>query len=955
MPQKEYDIAFKLAATKAGSFSAAFKAAGQSVGDLSNQIAKMDEAASDLGGLIEAREKLTQAAKSSKTALLAFQGLRKKSEELAKQTESLSQEYADAQNDLKRLEQKVRSSERASDDLKNSYEAQKRKVENLGKALKANRNEQKSVEDVTKKAQAQYEKTQKVLEKQRSAVNRLDREMRTAGQSTSILAKRQKMLEEASDDATERLEKQAAIQARIDKIAEKRAFVGKANDLANSAGGFAGRAAMSAAGAVGASGGAALSAGGALIKMGADYQAAMNKFQASTGLTAKQMQDIEASARKLYTSGLGESFSDVSNAMAAMRQVSGLTGKALEDATKNAMLLSKTFDMDVNESARASSALMKNFGISGQKAYDLIAYAAQNGANKNGDLLDTFNEYAVQYKALGFSAEEFTAHLIQGAKDGSFSIDKVGDAIKEFNIRAKDGSKSSMEAFEMLGLNGTKATQMFAQGGDRAQLAFAEVVKRLKEIDDPVRRNAAGVALFGTQFEDLEAKALDGFANIKSSAIDAKGTMDAIADLSTQDLGNQLLILSRQFQDSLAPAAKEASKALSGQMPEIQKAMQAISPYIERLGKAFIDSLPSIMRWATAIIQTTAEVGVWIVENFDKIATAVSWVVKGFIALKLALGISSIFMRVGESVLLVQKYLVGFQGALTTFKGVVTAVGGAMKLLAANPMVLTIAALAALAIAGNYIIQNWDEVKAKAVELYQSFKTNLVDAMQPLIEQFQGIWSSIQSIFTNIVDFVKNVFTGQWGAAWENVKSIFSNVFNALSGIAKAPLNTLIALINSVIKSVNGIGFDVPKWVPVVGGQKFSVNLPEIPLLAQGGIATKPTLATIGDGGEAEAVIPLSRLNQMLDPMAEPPEDAPLSRASRALFGPTAPQAPAPAVMSDQGTAQPAAITFSPTINIQCSDSNPQDIAERVREVMRKEFPIQMQRLLDQNSRLSFA
>lgn len=74
-----------------------------------------------------------------------------------------------------------------------------------------------------------------------------------------------------------------------------------------------------------------------------------------------------------------------------------------------------------------------------------------------------------------------------------------------------------MEAFAALGLNGQKATQMFAAGGQSAQVAFAEVVKRLSEMEDPVARNAAGVALFGTQFEDLEVKALEGFKAIQGS------------------------------------------------------------------------------------------------------------------------------------------------------------------------------------------------------------------------------------------------------------------------------------------------------------------------------------------------------------------------------------------------------------------------------------------------------
>ena len=173
----------------------------------------------------------------------------------------------------------------------------------------------------------------------------------------------------------------------------------------------------------------------------------------------------------------------------------------------------------MQESARAASALMKNFGISSDEAYNIIATGAQNGADKNGDLLDTLNEYSVQYSSLGLSADEFIASLVDGAESGAFSIDKVGDAVKEFNIRAKDGSKTSMEAFTSLGLNAEEMTRKFAQGGEIANDAFYSVVEKLQEIEDPLLKNTIGVQLFGTQFEDLEANVLPVLANMKDSTV----------------------------------------------------------------------------------------------------------------------------------------------------------------------------------------------------------------------------------------------------------------------------------------------------------------------------------------------------------------------------------------------------------------------------------------------------
>ena len=200
-------------------------------------------------------------------------------------------------------------------------------------------------------------------------------------------------------------------------------------------------------------GAAVVEAGKYLAELGDDYNKAMNQLSASTGATGDELDALGESVKNIYAQNLGEDFNDVAEGLAATRKASDLAGEALEQATAAGFVLRDTFDYDISESARAASALMKNFNISAEEAYGLIATGAQNGADKNGDLLDTLNEYSAQFAALGLSADQFMGSLVEGADAGLFSIDKVADAVKEFNIRAKDGSDSSAEAFKGLGQN----------------------------------------------------------------------------------------------------------------------------------------------------------------------------------------------------------------------------------------------------------------------------------------------------------------------------------------------------------------------------------------------------------------------------------------------------------------------------------------------------------------------
>ena len=186
-----------------------------------------------------------------------------------------------------------------------------------------------------------------------------------------------------------------------------------------------------------ATGKAVVEAGKYLAELGDDYNKAMNQLSASTGATGDELDALGESVKNIYAQNLGEDFNDVAEGLAATQKASDLAGEALEQATAAGFVLRDTFDYDISESARAASALMKNFNISAEEAYGLIATGAQNGADKNGDLLDTLNEYSAQFAALGLSADQFMGSLVEGADAGLFSIDKVADAVKEFNIRRR--------------------------------------------------------------------------------------------------------------------------------------------------------------------------------------------------------------------------------------------------------------------------------------------------------------------------------------------------------------------------------------------------------------------------------------------------------------------------------------------------------------------------------------
>ena len=123
----------------------------------------------------------------------------------------------------------------------------------------------------------------------------------------------------------------------------------------------------------------------------------------------------------------------------------------------------------------------------------------------------------------------------------------------------------------------------------------------------------------------------------------------------------------------------------------------------------------------------------------------------------------------------------------------------------------------------------------------------------------QGISAAIEgvkTIFEGIITFITGVFTGNWEQAWQGVCDIFGGIFETLGALFKTPINAVIALINQAIRGINGLGLNIPDWVPLIGGKKFSINIPEIPMLARGGFTNGVSIA--GEAG-TEAVISFQR------------------------------------------------------------------------------------------------
>lgn len=139
-----------------------------------------------------------------------------------------------------------------------------------------------------------------------------------------------------------------------------------------------------------------LSIGGMAIKANDDYQKALNQIQASTGNTTQGMEHLKDAMLGVYKNNFGEDFADIANAMSIVdKSLAGATGN-IQGLTEKAIGFRDTFGYEVSESIRSADALIQNFGISGDEAFNLMAQGQQRGLDYSGELLDNINEYSVK-------------------------------------------------------------------------------------------------------------------------------------------------------------------------------------------------------------------------------------------------------------------------------------------------------------------------------------------------------------------------------------------------------------------------------------------------------------------------------------------------------------------------------------------------------------------------------
>lgn len=623
----------------------------------------------------------------------------------------------------------------------------------------------------------------------------------------------------------------------------------------------------------------AADAGGSIIETAMAFGNSQSLMRSSMGLTATEAKNASDVVKEVFKSGMVESVEEADSAVKNVINSFGelANGNELKTLSLDLATISKHGGVEMEKAVDASSQAMKQFGITGTEATDLIAKGLQDGLEKNGDFLDSVAEYSASFKDAGISAQGMLAIMNEGAKSGAFNIDKAADAVKEFQLRLTGGQLDEpMQKF-------SKATQdvfnQFKKGQATSTEVMAAVGKDLSNM--PADKAKEAVQGIGTQFEDLGQNASAALLQAANQIEDTTGATKRMSENTPGDSWlHALNTLKSAFADvaiQMTPLIKNLSnliewfnnlsptvKTVIGVVGAVMAVLAALTPVITTIvgivsafGAGVLLPIIGVIGAVTAAIAIV----VLAIKNWGSIVEFI----KGIWS-----GITSFFSGIWESIKSIFSSAVNAVSSVVksvwnNISSVTSSVFNAIKGVASNVWNGIKSTISSVVNAVSSVVSSvWNGIKSVTSSVFNAIKGVASD-----------VWNGIKAVISSVVNGLSSTISG----VWNSIKSVTTSVWNGIKKAMTGPVEAAKGVIGGIIeriKSMFNIKLSFPKIdIPHIPLPHFSLSgsfnplkgqIPHVAInwYAKGGIFTKPTMFAAPGGyngvGEAgpEAALPLN-------------------------------------------------------------------------------------------------
>lgn len=590
-----------------------------------------------------------------------------------------------------------------------------------------------------------------------------------------------------------------------------------------------------------------------------EYQKSMANTAGIAGITNKSSADFQKLSEAAEAAGKATAFTS-----AQAGDALGYMALAGWDANKSTSALMPTLKLaeatgaDLAETANLVTGSMNAMGVSFDDLdgyFDVIIKANNKSATTAGQLMEAFTGVGGAAKAAGLDYKD-TATALGILANNYITGSQAGTALNSILVRMTS-KQEALNAYKKLGVNIYDAAGNTRNFGDILKDTNKAMAGLTEEQKNSYMSTIAGANYYSIYKNLLEGvtEGVDGSASAwdklsgeiqnSNNALDTmhKTTTDTV-DYAFSLLDSALQNVQLQFLKAFGPEIQSVVQYVAAEvLPKVANAAENLGNFIQ---DPVIVKFKEFKNWVGDVGNKISEFNSFLSEH-QEILVAAAWAVGGLTTALLIYNRAAILASVRSGIetgILIAMYAAEWATAAAT-----TALGAAFNFLT-SPITILILLFAGLMAATYLVYKNWDKIKVKADELWQK----ILEFGAGLRECWNGI---IEDVNINLVQ--------PWNNFWDAIGGKVSAVWQGIKSAVKSGINSVINFINSGIGQLNKFQVNVPKGVPIVGGKHVGLNIPKIPTLATGGIATGPTLAEIGEGGEPEAVVPLTKLSNMLN------------------------------------------------------------------------------------------
>lgn len=588
------------------------------------------------------------------------------------------------------------------------------------------------------------------------------------------------------------------------------AFEGKINSLRSAAGeacGLLGGFIEKATSGPALIGAAFVGVGAGLFKLGEGFQEQFNKISTGTGATGKAL-DVLKTDFKNVAKDMPDSFDKVGTAITTVTQKLGLTGKPLEEVSKQFLDLSRITKTDLTANIQAATGVFNQFKIKGEEqktTLDELYRATQVSGLSFGDLTSQISGSANVFQALGFSVEQATTMVAGLGKEGLSTADIMPALSKTLAAGAKEGKS--------------------------AQSVYQDLIASIKKAPDATTAAEIGFkelgAKAGPKFAEMVRSGKLSFDELGQSIAEGSDTIDKGAKRA-ETFGEKWSIIKNRVLVGLEPLATGVFNGMGAAMDHLGPIIDTLSAGLSKVGD-FVSNNKAPFEVLAGVIGgvLTAAFVSWGVQA--GIAAAAS--VAGFISTQIQAAISAA-STVASMALVVAGWVA--EGVAATASGAAMA---AAWIVGMGPIGLVVAAIAGAAL---LIVTHWDQIKDAAKAVWDWISTNwplilaiLTGPIGLAVKFIVDHWDQIKAGFTAVKDWigarisdVVGFFTGLPGRiagavtnAFQHVKDAMTSAKNWVSDRVGDVVNFFKELPGKMLSALGNLGsilFDAGK--KIIGG-----------------------------------------------------------------------------------------------------------------------------------------